>query len=119
MYTISKEFHFSAAHRLHGLADDHPCGRQHGHNYIVIIELSSYDLDDTGFVEDYGRLKDIKNWIDITLDHQDLNLVTPLKQTSAENLARYIYESFSIKHPHMSAVTVKETPKTRATYRDE
>ena len=40
MNTISKEFHFSASHQLFGLKEGHPCGRLHGHNYIVKIFLS-------------------------------------------------------------------------------
>lgn len=39
MRTLSKEFHFSAAHRLEGLQEGHPCGRMHGHNYIIRVFL--------------------------------------------------------------------------------
>jgi 6-pyruvoyltetrahydropterin/6-carboxytetrahydropterin synthase len=39
MYTISKEFNFSASHQLLGLIKDHPCGRIHGHNYTLKIFL--------------------------------------------------------------------------------
>ncbi|MFI6697695.1 6-pyruvoyl trahydropterin synthase family protein [Streptomyces sp. NPDC050509] len=51
---ISKEFHFSASHQLDGLPEDHPCGRLHGHNYVVALELSAPTdgLDTTGFVRD-------------------------------------------------------------------
>ena len=55
MNTISKEFHFSASHQLHGLKEGHPCGRFHGHNYIVKIFLSGEPNKD-GFVQDYGEL---------------------------------------------------------------
>lgn len=119
MYKISKEFHFEAAHHLFGLPEGHKCANVHGHSYVIIIHLKAYDLDETGFVEDYGNLKDIKNWIDTTLDHKDLNKATPLTQTSAENLARWIYDTWSLKHPPMYAVTVKETAKTSATYKAE
>lgn len=119
MYRITKKFHFSAAHRLKGLPDDHPCSRQHGHNYIVEMVLESDVLDSTGFVRDYGDLGDFKKWVDDTLDHRDLNEVTPLEQTSAENLARFIYERW---HPYLrelAEVRVSETPKTWAIYRPE
>lgn len=118
MYTIKKEFHFSASHTLHGLPKGHKCGRDHGHNYIIIVELSAYDLDGDGFVEDYGRLKDVKEYIDDVLDHRNLNMILPF-QTSAENIARHIYDMFSKVHPALCAVHVKETPKTIATYRCE
>ena len=118
MYTIQKEFHFSASHVLHGLEEGHPCGRLHGHNYVIIIEASAYDLDNTGFVEDYGNYKEVKEFIDNKLDHRHLNDIIP-GQPSAEIIAKFIYDTFSFKHPHMSAVHVKETPKTIATYRVE
>ena len=59
MYTISKEFHFSASHRLEGLPSDHSCTRLHDLNYIVIVELKSKDLDELGFVKDYRELTTI------------------------------------------------------------
>ena len=68
MYKIRKEFNFSAGHHLEGLPKGHPCGREHGHNYIVTVELITIELDSTGFVQDYGELKPIKEWIDTHLD---------------------------------------------------
>lgn len=119
MYTISKEFHFSAAHQLYGLEADHPCGRLHGHNYVIIVELQAKELNDTGFVLDYGELRDIKQWIDNILDHQNLNEVLPIDQPSAENIARYVFDMWHPAYPAMSAIHVKETPKTVATYRPD
>lgn len=118
MYRISKEFHFSASHILNGLGEDHPCGRMHGHNYVIIVELSSFELDSTGFVEDYGALKDIKDFIDEKVDHRHLNDVVPY-QPSAEKIAYWLYTMFKSRHPMMSAVGVKETPKTIAWYRED
>lgn len=115
MYTISKEFHFSASHILHGLEEGHPCGRLHGHNYVIIVELSAYDVDENGFVEDYGKLKDIGKYIDENLDHRHLNDVL-IGQPSAENIARHFFEKFKHAHPMITAVYVKETPKTIAKY---
>ena len=45
MYRISKEFHFSASHQLIGLPEDHQCARLHGHNYIVVVELTAEDAE--------------------------------------------------------------------------
>ena len=77
MYTISKEFHFSAAHVLDHLPDGHPCARLHGHNYIVVVELEGTDLNDDDFIVDYGELSVLKDWIDEHLDHKNLNDVLP------------------------------------------
>lgn len=120
MYTISKEFHFSSSHILYGLEDGHPCGRMHGHNYVVVVELKSTELNDVGFVKDYRQLDPIKKWIDDNLDHLHLNDVLPTSMNpSAENMARFFYYKFQELIPDsesISAVTVKETPKTAARY---
>lgn len=115
MYTITKRFDFSASHQLSGLPDGHQCARIHGHNYIVEVELQAEVLDDTGFVVDYGELKPLKEYIDGTLDHRHLNDVLSF-QTSAENMARHLYQWSKAIWPHVSAVRVSETPKTWAEY---
>lgn len=115
MYTIRKEFHFSAGHRLDCLPSDHPCGRQHGHNYIVVVELKSEELNEAGFVQDYGELKPIKEWIDTIVDHWNLNDIVHFNPT-AENLAKWIYDTWKDKFPMLNAIEVSETPKTWARY---
>jgi 6-pyruvoyltetrahydropterin/6-carboxytetrahydropterin synthase len=115
-HTISKEFHFSAAHILSGLREGHPCGRLHGHNYVIIVELQGDDLDDNGFIQDYGELKPIGEFIDNNWDHQFLNDLMPVNPT-AENMAEYLFNRFADQFPKMTAITVKETPKTAATFR--
>lgn len=117
MYTIQKEFAFSAAHHLEGLPPEHQCSRPHGHNYVVIVVLEAEALDDTGFVQDYGELSPVKQLIDSALDHQDLNVVLAPMQTSAENIARWLYDHFKPQFPMLAAVKVSETPKTWAEYR--
>lgn len=137
MYTISKEFHFSASHILYGLEDGHPCGRMHGHNYVIVVELQSDTLNDVGFVKDYRELDPIKKFIDDELDHKHLNnILDPFDSIvvehdpqraprslfpgnpSAENMARVLFDVFQYLVPDVkiSAVTVKETPKTAARY---
>jgi 6-pyruvoyltetrahydropterin/6-carboxytetrahydropterin synthase len=117
MYEISKEFHFSASHQLHGLEKGHPCSRVHGHNYVVIVHLRSEQLNKQGFVKDYGELKPIKDYIDKEFDHRHLNDVL-IQNPTAENIAKYLYEvgKYDFEMNQLYAVTVKETPKTKATY---
>jgi 6-pyruvoyltetrahydropterin/6-carboxytetrahydropterin synthase len=41
MYTITKQFSFSASHVLDHLPEGHPCARRlHGHNYIAELVLA-------------------------------------------------------------------------------
>lgn len=114
MYTISKEFHFSSSHQLTHLPVEHPCSRVHGHNYIVIVELSSEKLNEDQFVVDYRELNPIKVWIDTVLDHMHLNDVLDFQPT-AENIAKWIFNLWKHDYP-LSAITVQETPKTMARY---
>ncbi|GGL84878.1 6-carboxy-5,6,7,8-tetrahydropterin synthase [Streptomyces anthocyanicus] len=119
MFKITKEFHFSASHQLGHLPDDHQCARLHGHNYIIVIELSAppEELTEAGFVRDYGDLGAFKKWIDATLDHRHLNDVMPDINASAENMAMWVYETWSDQIPELTAISVSETPKTWAEYR--
>lgn len=115
-YTIGKAFTFAASHQLDGLSEGHQCGRLHGHNYTVSVELAADELDDTGMVEDFGDLAPFKAWLDSTLDHRHLNDVLDANPT-AENLARYLYGMADHLLRNATAVTVWETPTCWATYR--
>lgn len=123
--TISKDFTFSASHRLAGLADDHPCSRLHGHNYTVRLELTGH-TDHVGFVLDYRELAFFKELLDDTLDHRDLNDVLGDDfNPTAEHLAHWLlditmaqleaYQRDALDRLTAVRVSVSETPKTWAT----
>ncbi|MDR1743766.1 MAG: 6-carboxytetrahydropterin synthase [Dysgonamonadaceae bacterium] len=116
MYRISKKFAFSAAHQLHGLPAEHPCSRLHGHNYEVTLHLKSETLTANGFVQDYNELQAVKTYIDEHIDHRNLNDIMAPANSSAENLAKMLYEVFKPQFPKLYAVEVSETPKTSAVY---
>ena len=116
MYTISKEFHFSSSHQLNDLPEGHQCGRLHGHNYVLRVFLQSPELNDKGFVQDYGELKSIKKFVDEVLDHRHLNDVFPLHNTTVENMSKIIYDMFKAEYPLLLAVEMSETPKTLCRY---
>ena len=148
-YEIAKQFHFSASHMLLNMPPDHQCARLHGHNYVVEIILAADQLDDNGFVMDYGDLAPVKAFIDGKLDHghicstaseawrmvqaaQDIYEVTnPAAEllhqrvyvlgapTTAENLAKHIYEHCRAEDYPVVAIRVSETPKTWAEYRPQ
>lgn len=123
MFTISKEFAFSASHQLHGLPKGHQCGRLHGHNYVVEVELQAPYLDPTGFVLDYGALAPFKDWLDATYDHKHLNefMEQPTAEVMAHSMhgvAERLLDGVPKTAPwRVSAVRVRETPKTCAEYR--
>lgn len=118
-FTIAKEFAFSASHQLgHLVKDDHPCKRLHGHNYTVTMILEGEDTNADGFVQDYRELDPVKKWIDAELDHQHLNDVLHSSlSTTAENLAKHLFDTWRPTYPALAAVRVSETPKTYSEYR--
>ena len=115
MYTISKRFTFSASHVIEGLPEGHQCSRLHGHNYIVEVVLAAEQLDAVGFVVDYGDLKPLRQIIDTELDHRHLNDVLPAA-TTAEAIARFLFDRAHALWPQTVAVRVSETPATWAEY---
>jgi 6-pyruvoyltetrahydropterin/6-carboxytetrahydropterin synthase len=117
MYTIRKKFTFSASHQLYHLRKDHPCSRLHGHNYEVEVVLQSLTLSKPEeWILDYRDLDKFKIWLDNTLDHRHLNNVFPDIQTTAENLAEYLFRYCRSRWPEVCAVRVSETSKTWAEY---
>jgi 6-pyruvoyltetrahydropterin/6-carboxytetrahydropterin synthase len=127
MFTISKEFSFCAAHHLDRLPPSHQCSRQHGHNYKVRVTLARDDesvfLDPRRWVRDYGDLRELKTFIDETLDHHDLNEVVYLATAipgftpTAEMIAYALYLFCAQRWPEVISVAVSETDNTWAEYR--
>ena len=123
---ITKDFTFSASHRLELLPEGHQCARYHGHNYIARVEIEG-SVDRTGFVLDYGDLAEFGHYIDVNLDHRHLNDVLPDNPT-AENLARHLIGVLRMviknvygmpSHRLSIGVHISETPKTWAIYREK
>lgn len=85
-FSIGKTFTFEAGHRLPGLPPEHKCSRQHGHSYQVEVILSAPDLENPGFVTDFGDLAPFRTFLDSELDHHNLHELLPLEPTS-ERLA--------------------------------
>lgn len=121
MFTISKDFTFSASHQLLGLPEGHQCARLHGHNFVVRVELAADTLDEHGFVVDYGALSAFGQWLDDNFDHRHLNDATTHNPT-AENLAHLLSTVLAIRvglptHVTIAGIGVSETPKTWAWWR--
>lgn len=120
VWRISKEFHFSYSHQLHGLEEGHPCGRVHGHNGILVVELEGVgELNEAGFVRDYRELSPVKEFIDENVDHYHLNDVFDF-QPSSENIAKWFYHYIrsELNFPNLARVGWSETPKTWCWYEE-
>jgi len=106
MWYLEKEVTISAAHHLENYRG--PCKSVHGHNWRVVIYCKRDILADTGMVIDF---RDIKNIVD-QLDHRDINFVTAMKNPTAEQIAKWLYERI----PFCYKVMVEETKGSRCTY---
>ena len=90
------------------------CAFIHGHNWEIKITFEANEVDENGFVVDFGELHYLADWIDENLDHAcafsasdpqrakieelvELNLVKPLwiDNVSCEGLAKHLFETFA------------------------
>ena len=143
MYKVVKEFRFEAGHTL----DQHQgkCKNLHGHNYKVLVEMSSSVLDDMEMVKDFYNLNTFAKPLFDEFDHafiyntnclddfeKEIFMVCekynrkvkflPFRST-AENMAKYFHEVLNsqIKDERVAVtkVTVYETPTSFASYSSE
>lgn len=120
MYRIGKTFRFSAGHKLN-LKYNSPCNNYHGHNYRVEVIITGEKNVDTNMITDFSRLKEIvEEYVLSKLDHKDLNKVKGLKQPTAENIAKWIYDELEndyTTYPFISLkIKVWETDDSWAEY---
>lgn len=110
---IFKEFTFDAAHFLPYVPEGHKCGRMHGHTYRVVVAVTGEVDPDTGFIIDFGDLKEVVKPIIDDLDHQVLNDI--FENPTAENLVNALWEWFEDELPvSLSSLEVWETPTSGA-----
>ena len=117
MYTIYKEFHFDAAHFLPKTPETHKCHRLHGHTYHVTIFLSAEELDENGWLVDFGDIKKAWKPLEDQLDHHLLNDIPGLENPTSELLARWIFEQLKGDLPQISEVKVQETATAGCSYK--
>ena len=95
MFTVFKDFSFSAAHQIRGHQGG--CQNLHGHNYRVRVYVRARELDALGMVIDFADLKKIVAAVVDPFDHQFLNDIPPFNErnTTAELLSQYIFEEIA------------------------
>ena len=130
--TVSRKAHFNAAHKLfrpdwNDTKNKEVFGKcanenYHGHNYELIVSLTGEINQETGYVYDLGKLKNIiKAEVEEYLDHKNLNLDIDdfnSSNPSAENIAVLIYNRLI---PHFDdnyklKITLYETPRNFVEY---
>jgi 6-pyruvoyltetrahydropterin/6-carboxytetrahydropterin synthase len=133
MFKVTKTIEFCYGHRLLNYAGR--CRHLHGHNGRVEVDLQVEQLDGRGMVVDFGDVKrQIKAWIDETLDHRMLlckdDPILPVLQQrgepvfvmdenpTAENIAKLIFNAARSEGVPVTEVRLWETPTSLASYRD-
>jgi len=109
-FTVSKKFSFEAAHSLPHLPVGHKCRNLHGHSYVVEVFCTG-PLDDRCFVVDYAEISSALNPLIHALDHQNLNEILHFA-TTAENIAKWIFDQVADDLPELEAIHIYETAKT-------
>ena len=132
MFKVTKTIDFCYGHRL--LNYTGKCRHLHGHNGRIEVDLETGALDGRGMVVDFGDVKrQIKEWIDATLDHRmllckDDPILPVLRQRgepvfvmeenpTAENIAKLIFNAARSQGIPVTEVRLWETPTSRASYR--
>lgn len=116
---IFREFTFEAAHRLPHVPDGHKCGRLHGHSYRVQVHVQGTVGEDTGWVQDFGDIKEAFKPLDDQLDHNYLNEIEGLENPTSEVLARWMWLRLRDSLPLLTAIQVRETCTSGCIYRGE
>ena len=130
--TVSRKAHFNAAHKLfrpdwNNAKNKEVFGKcanenYHGHNYELIVSLTGEINQETGYVYDLGKLKNIiKAEVEEYLDHKNLNLdIDDFKSSnpSAENIAVLIYNRLIpyFNDKYKLKITLYETPRNFVEY---
>ncbi len=111
---LDVEFYFAAAHRLPRY--EGPCFRMHGHNYKFFVAVEGEVDPASGMIADFGEIKRIVGELVLAkVDHRVLN--DTLENPTAENIARWIWETLQPSLPGLAEVRLYEIPDSCVTYR--
>ena len=121
------------------------CSRLHGHSWSITLTFASEQLDENGFVIDFGYLHFIQHWIEQHLDHATpgweedpkLNELKALEadgliklvlvpSASCEGIAQFLYHTFQPMvaektkgRAHIRSIHLEEDTKNSATYQPD
>lgn len=119
MYTVRVTDSFSAAHSLRFAQSK--CENLHGHNWKVEIFVCGKDLDKSGMLMDFDKLKAILREIISRLDHKNLDDLQFLRgrSPSSEVIAEHIFSKLVPNIPEkllIKEVRVWESTDSCASY---
>ena len=111
MYSIIATTNFRAGHQLKSAQATEP---YHIHDWLVEAAVGGQSLNDNGMLFDFNELKKILEGIVCRLDGRKLEDCDCFKgmNTSAENIARYIYNSIKPLLPERTTLLYVEVTET-------
>ena len=116
---LEKTFRFEAAHFLPNVPDGHKCKRMHGHSFRVTVVVEGEVDNETGWIMDYGVIKEAFAPLNEQLDHHLLNEIEGLENPTSEQLAMWIWHHLKLDLPALSEVIVEETCTCKCVYRGD
>jgi 6-pyruvoyltetrahydropterin/6-carboxytetrahydropterin synthase len=133
MIRITRRESFNAAHRLYNpkwTAEENyevfgPCSRLHGHNWTLYVTVTGEINEDTGFVMDLKKLKDLVreiviNKVDHTYLNEDVDFLKgklPSTEIFAKEIWNQLYPIILAKHGvQLFEVRLHETENHYAQY---
>lgn len=114
---LIKSFRFEAAHFLSAAPEGHKCRRLHGHSYRVDLHLSGPVDAHSGWLMDFGLIKQAAEPVLAELDHSNLNDTPGLENSTSELLAKYLWDRIKPALPLLSAITIWESDSSCCVYR--
>ena len=119
MFTISTETRFTASHQL--TLPDGSKEPSHCHNWLVAAVISGSRLNKMGLLMDFNRLKTLLGNITAELQTGRIEKLPYFRKnnSSAEAIAKYIYEKLSPKLPknvRLKYVKIVEEPGCSAKF---
>jgi 6-pyruvoyltetrahydropterin/6-carboxytetrahydropterin synthase len=115
-YTISKTYGFEAAHSLPHTPADHQCHRLHGHSYEVLVAVTGPLVGE--WVQDFSEISGVVKPVIASLDHRNLNDILPCS-TTAENLAKWLWDKIKPGLPLLTRIEVRETSSSNVVLTDD
>ena len=115
--TLTKLFHFEAAHTLPNVPPDHQCARMHGHSYKVEVSVTGPIDPAAGWLMDHAEISRLFKPLVAGLDHRYLNDIPGLENPTFERLAVWLWERLKPQLPLLSEIAIHETPTSRCVYR--
>jgi len=114
--TLSKIFHFEAAHTLPNVPDGHKCKRLHGHSYRLLVHITGPIDPAAGWVMDFAELKAAVGPVIDRLDHRYLNDIPGLANSTAELLVRWLWSEIQPRVPGLARLVLWETTTSGCEY---